>query len=135
MSNSIFGIKRLTENDVSWLEPGSKSHQAGINLPLRQFKVMFPEIVNCEGSPRLNLQINWHGRKGGLFANTKNDVVWYNSKRELRILHVTKEGFPPLARAGDLLVISRNQKFLEIYILPIGTEKVLKVMGLGELLP
>lgn len=131
----MFGIKRLTRNDHSWLESGSRSHQSGINLPLGQFERIFPEISGSEGSPRLAFEVHWYRTGGDRFATTSNDVVWYASKRELRLLHVGQDAFAPIADTGNLLVIVRNNDVLEIYVLPAGSEKVLEIMGLGQWLP
>tara|TARA_B100000029_G_scaffold312342_1_gene304834 strand:- start:397 stop:792 length:396 start_codon:yes stop_codon:yes gene_type:complete len=131
----MFGIKRLTKNDHSWLESDSTSHQAGVNLPLGQFEDMFPEIVGFEDNPRIAFKIHWHHTSGDLYASTSNEVVWYQSKRELRLLHVGQEAFGPIADTGNLLVIVRNENILEIFVMPAGSEKVLAIMGLEHRIP
>ena len=135
MSEGLVGIKRLTKHDLSWLEPGSSSHQSGINLPLRQFEKMFPEISRAEGSPRLTFQVFWNNKSGDRFAATVNDVVWYSSKNELRLLHVGKVSLPGIASAGDLIAIKRMDRSLEVHVLPSGTERILEIIGYGEALP
>lgn len=96
---------------------------------------MFPEIFGSEGSPRLTFEVHWHRTSGDKFAKTNNEVVWYASKRELRLLQVGQEAFAPIAKTGNLLVIARNNHVLEIYVLPAGSEKVLEIMDLGQWLP
>ena len=135
MAGDRVGIKRLTKNDLSWLEPGSKSHQSGINLPLRQFEQMFPEISRAEGSPRLTFQVFWNDKSGDRFAVTVNDVVWYSSKNELRLLHVGKVSLSSIASAGDLIAIERTNRSLEVHVLPSGSERVLEIIGYDEALP
>lgn len=118
MAGGLVGIKRLTKNDLSWLETGSRSHQSGINLPLRQFEQMFPEISRAEGSRRLTFQVFWNDKTGERFAATVNDVVWYSSKNELRLLHVAKVGLSNIAGVGDMLEIERKNRSLEATVLP-----------------
>ena len=118
MSELLVGIKRLTKNDLSWLESGSRSHQSGINLPLRRFEQMFPEISRAEGSPRLTFQVYWNDKSGDRFAATVNDVVWYSSKNELRLLHVSGVGLSNVAGIGDLLEINRKKRSLEATVQP-----------------
>tara|TARA_Y100001970_G_C13809380_1_gene639213 strand:- start:283 stop:690 length:408 start_codon:yes stop_codon:yes gene_type:complete len=132
MSGSLVGLKKLTKNDLSWLEPGSKSHQAGINLPLRQFRDLFPGISDREGSPRVGLDVRWHDEDGDVFAYTRNDVVWYSSKRELRLLHVGREGLFHMAEIGDLMVIERVEQRLEVHVLPGKLEGELDIIGIGR---
>tara|TARA_B100001175_G_C19072384_1_gene431929 strand:- start:114 stop:482 length:369 start_codon:yes stop_codon:yes gene_type:complete len=111
------GSKRFTKNDLSWLLPNSKSHQSGINLPLAEFESLFPEIVRMEGAPRLAFRVSWFDKDGEEFAQTENDVVWYNSKNELRILQIRSVGLTERAGVGDILRISRNGRFLRAWIL------------------
>ena len=118
MVGGLVGTKRLTKNDLSWLEPGSKSHQSGINLPLHQFERMFPEISRREGSPRITFQVSWFDKSGEIFAATENDVVWYSSKNELRLLHVSGVGLSNVAGIGDLLEINREKRSLEATVQP-----------------
>ena len=108
------GIKRLTKNDLSWLESGSKSHQAGINLPLRQFEQMFPEICRRRGSPRLKFKISWFDKSGDLFATSENEVVWYSSKNELRLLQLASAGLHGVVSVGDIFEIHRSCRSLRI---------------------
>ena len=112
-----YGSKRFTKNDLSWLLPDSKSHQSGINLPLSEFEKLFPEITRMEGSPRLAFQVSWFDKVGEEFAKTENDVVWYNSKSELRILQIRSVGLTERADVGDILRIIRNGRFLRAEIL------------------
>ena len=108
------GTKRFTKNDLSWLESGSKSHQAGINLPLRQFELMFPEIYRRQGSPRLKLKTSWFDKSGELFATSENEVVWYSSKSELRLLQLANVGLYGVVSVGDILEIDRSGRTLRI---------------------
>ena len=121
------GIKRLTKNDHSWLKPSSKSHQAGMNLPLGQFSEMFPEIVGAEGSPRVELIVSWYDSEGTRIGVTDNEVVWYNSKRELRLLKIRKETFSELARTGSLIAIHRKNEKLQIRAIPKSLEPILSM--------
>ena len=135
MSELLVGIKRLTKNDLSWLESGSRSHQSGINLPLRRFEQMFPEISRAEGSPRLTFQVYWNDKSGDRFAATVNDVVWYSSKNELRLLHVGNVGLSHFADVGDLIAIRRKNRTLEIRLLPSESESIFEFIGYDEALP
>ena len=110
------GTKRLTKNDLSWLESGSKSHQAGINLPLRQFELMFPEICRRHGSPRLKFKISWFDKSGDLFATSENEVVWYSSKNELRLLQLASVGLHGVVSVGDIFEIHRSGRTLRILV-------------------
>tara|TARA_Y100000994_G_C15356452_1_gene302931 strand:- start:64 stop:429 length:366 start_codon:yes stop_codon:yes gene_type:complete len=116
MTGLLIGEKILTKNDLSWLSPNSKSHQSGINLPLRQFSDFFPEIFGLEGSPRMSFEIQWTTDDNEVFSYTENDVVWYSSKRELRLLHIGTEGLYHMAKIGDSLMIEREGLQLRIRV-------------------
>jgi len=123
------GIKRLTRNDYSWLEPGSKSHQAGINLPLKQFADVFPDLVGSTGSPRIFFTAKWFSADGRAISPCNHEVVWYESKRELRLLHLEKDVFGMVARTGAMLAIGRSGNELEIRVVPDSAEPILRLFN------
>ena len=86
----MLAIKRLTTNDISWFSPKSKSHQSGINLPLKSFKEMFQDVYNDASSnaPRLDITANWFASDGTLIDTSKSQVIKYHSKNELRLVTV-----------------------------------------------
>jgi len=124
------GIKRLTRNDYSWLEPGSRSHQAGINLPLKQFADVFPDLVGSTGSPRILFSAKWFSVDGRIISSCSHEVVWYESKRELRLLHLEKDIFRMVAKTGAMLAISRSEYELEIRAVPDSAEPILGLFNL-----
>jgi hypothetical protein len=121
------GIKKLTQNDHSWLDPKSRSHQSGINLPLKQFSSLFPEIYGAEGSPRVRLYVKWFDITGKLLASTDNEVVWYNTKRELRLLGIDRGVFSKIASTGSLVAIYRRNSKAEIRPVPESMEPILEM--------
>lgn len=125
------GIKRLTRNDYSWLEPEAKSHQAGINLPLKQFADMFPDLVGSIGSPRIFFTAKWFSADGRAISSCNHEVVWYESKRELRLLHLEKDVFGMVARTGAMLAISRSGRELEVRAVPESAEPILGLFNLS----
>ena len=74
---NMLAIKRLTTNDISWFSPKSKSHQSGINLPLKSFKEMFEDVYNDASSdaPRLDITANWFASDGTLIDTSKSQVI------------------------------------------------------------
>ena len=125
------GIKRLTRNDHAWLEPESKSHQAGINLPLKQFADVFPDLVGSTGSPRIYVSAKWFSADGRAISSCNHEVVWYESKRELRLLHLEKDVFGMVARTGAMLAISRSGSELEVRAVPESAEPILGLFNLS----
>ena len=110
------GVKTLTKNDVSWLAPSSDSHQDAINLPLKDFDDMFSDVRSDEPH-RFPFEVHWHYFDGSNFAKTSCDVVYYETKNELRIV-INKDSagaYSRLAQEGTILVIKRREYDLEIF--------------------
>lgn len=124
-SESVFGcgVKTLTKNDVSWLAAGSESHQDAINLPVTDFDEMFSD-VRSEEPHRFTFEVHWHYFDGSEIEQTPCDVVWYESKKELRIAikKASADVYSPLAREGTILVIKRRGDKLEIYAIKPPTD-------------
>ena len=132
------GIKRLTTNDVSWFHPQSKSHQSGINLPLKAFKHMFTELISRqdeERPPRQKFIVAWYDREGEIICDSESEVVYYPSKNELRLLHIPKQSVGQFVEDGVHLLIRRGvDAQLTITCLPSSAEHLLRELGFTSLL-
>ena len=132
----MLAIKRLTNNDVSWFSPRSKSHQSGINLPLKSFKEMFRETYEnkTENAPRIQLSINWYLPNGTLIEESLSEIVMYHSKNELRLVGVPKNSIHNYVEVNSYLLFNRTLSGIEITILADGFEHLFKQVGLENLL-
>ena len=121
MRTDLGAIKRLTRNDVSWISPQSKSHQAGINLPLRSFKTMFTQLIQYqdETAPRKTFEIKWFTADGIIIADNKSQVVRYHSKNELRLVNIPKNRLAQYLQEGHYLFIRRDSNLLHITIFDV----------------
>jgi hypothetical protein len=132
------GVKRLTTNDVSWFHPQSKSHQSGVNLPLKSFKDMFAELIlrrNEERPPREQFVVAWYSEEGELICDSECDVVYYPSKNELRLLHIPKQKVAQFIEDGVHLLIRRDvDAHLTVTCLPSSAEHLLSELGMITLL-
>ena len=132
------GIKRLTKNDVSWFHPQSKSHQSGINLPLKAFKHMFTELIarrEEERPPRERFIVSWYSERGETICDSECEVVYYHSKNELRLLHIPKQNIAQFIERDVHLLIRRGIDVrLNITCLPPSVEHLLRELGMVSLL-
>jgi hypothetical protein len=121
MRTDLGAIKRLTRNDVSWILPQSKSHQAGINLPLRSFKTMFTQLIQNkdETAPRKTFDIKWFSADGVLLAENKSQVVRYHSKNELRLVNIPKNRLAQYLQEPNYLFLRRDSNILHITIFDV----------------
>jgi hypothetical protein len=133
MPNDISAIKKLTRNDVSWISPGSKSHQAGINLPLRSFRSMFISLIQNEevNAPRQAFQTVWYTSHGELIVESLCQVVRYHSKNELRLVNIPKNNLAQHLEEEHYLFIRRDMDFLHISVLEFDPSHLMKELGTG----
>ena len=128
-------IKRLTKNDVSWIEPNSTSHQSGINLPMKTFSAMFEPFFSFSNYiERFSFNVNWFRMDGSLAHNGPIDVVYYPSKNELRMVKIPVHSVISFLRQNLLLVITRKEVEISITPIPPGGEHLLEQLGLNYLI-
>jgi len=134
MTSVPIALKRLTRNDVSWIEPRSNSHQSGINLPIKSFAEMFSDVISGkENVPRKKFTSHWYFADGSQANETEIEIAFYKSKSELRILKVPKKNTRNILREKNLLLIRRDEKFLHITHLIPNSEHLIKELGLNYL--
>jgi hypothetical protein len=121
---------------VSWFSPRSKSHQSGINLPLKSFKQMFSEIYENKlvNAPRIKLSICWHLPNGLIVEESSSEVIMYHSKNELRLVGIPKNSIHHYIDVDSYLLFNRNNSNITITILADGFEHLFQQLGLGNLL-
>lgn len=121
MRTDVGAVKRLTRNDVSWIYPQSKSHQAGINLPLGSFKAMFLHLIKDleANAPRHDFEVKWFTRSGEFLADGASQVVRYHSKNELRLVNIPKSRLAQYLEEGHYLFIRRDSDRLHITIFDV----------------
>ena len=112
-------VKKLTRNDVSWMSPNSKSHQAGINLPLKSFRTMFSYLIEdeSENAPREELVTKWFTEEGEIIAEKSCGVVRYHSKNELRLVNIPTRLLAQHLEEGLFLLIRKIESTLHITVL------------------
>ena len=132
----MLGLKRLTKNDVSWFKPNSKSHQSGINLPLKSFKEMFIDVFedNTQEAPRVKLSINWFLPSGELLEKSISEVIMYHSKKELRLVGIPRNCLSAHIEINSHLLFNRNEVSLDITILSDDFQHMFNQLDLGSLL-
>lgn len=133
-SRFYVGLKRLTRNDVSWLESGSKSHQCAINLPHGGFAEMFGDILDAVGDkPRKVFDTHWYRQSGHEIASAECEVAFYRSKSEFRLMHIPRSKTRPVLKEGHLLAIRRSREELHITPLPVNGEHLVRELGRHDL--
>jgi len=133
-----YGLKRLTMNDVSWFKPNSKSHQSGINLPLKAFKNMFLDLIeqhDQEIPPRQSYETLWYNQQGEILTESTSEVIYYMSKNELRLVHIPKQSLSQFIENGMYLLIANemDQK-LSITCMDSSEGHLLHKLGFGWLI-
>ncbi len=127
-------LKRLTKNDVSWLTPGSSSHQAGINLPKRAFIDLFEDISQIEeNSPSKIFQASWFRQSGEEVWCGEIEIKFYNSKQEFRLINLPRSDNLAHLKVGHLLIFNRKQDAIRITPLSAGGEHLVRELGLKDL--
>ena len=128
-------LKRLTRNDVSWLEPNARSHQCAINLPIKSFGEMFQDIIRLgEGVHRVAVVAHWYRSDGTKLFHGTSNVAYYHSKREVRLLEVPREdGLRGVLKEGHLLLFKRQGNSLHITHAPPGNEHLVTQLGRRDL--
>jgi hypothetical protein len=127
----MLAIKRLTTNDISWFSPKSKSHQSGINLPLKSFKEMFEDVYNDASSnaPRLDITANWFASDGTLIDTSKSQVIKYHSKNELRLVTVPIQSVSHYVDLGSHMLVRRSGSTIDITIFSEDCEHLIRQLG------
>jgi len=127
----MLAIKRLTTNDISWFSPKSKSHQSGINLPLKSFKEMFQDVYNDASSnaPRLDITANWFASDGTLIDTSKSQVIKYHSKNELRLVTVPIQSVSHYVDLGSHMLVRRSGSTIDITIFSEDCEHLIQQLG------
>lgn len=127
----MLAIKRLTTNDISWFSPKSKSHQSGINLPLKSFKEMFQDVYNDASSnaPRLDITANWFASDGTLIDTSKSQVIKYHSKNELRLVTVPIQSVSHHVDLGSHMLVRRSGSTIDITIFSEDCEHLIRQLG------
>lgn len=127
----MLAIKRLTTNDISWFSPKSKSHQSGINLPLKSFKEMFQDVYNDASSnaPRLDITANWFASDGTLIDTSKSQVIKYHSKNELRLVTVPIQSVSYYVDLGSHMLVRRSGSTIDITIFSEDCEHLIRQLG------
>ncbi|MGB2335590.1 MAG: hypothetical protein ACPH87_08030 [Candidatus Poseidoniaceae archaeon] len=127
----MLAIKRLTTNDISWFSPKSKSHQSGINLPLKSFKEMFQDVYNDASSnaPRLDITANWFASDGTLIDTSKSQVIKYHSKNELRLVTVPIQSVSHYVDLGSHMLVRRSGSTIDITIFSEDCEHLIRQLG------
>lgn len=127
----MLAIKRLTTNDISWFSPKSKSHQSGINLPLKSFKEMFQDVYNDASSnaPRLDITANWFASDGTLIDTSNSQVIKYHSKNELRLVIVPIQSVSHYVDLGSHMLVRRSGSTIDITIFSEDCEHLIRQLG------
>jgi len=127
----MLAIKRLTTNDISWFSPKSKSHQSGINLPLKSFKGMFQDVYNDASSnaPRLDITANWFASDGTLIDTSNSQVIKYHSKNELRLVTVPIQSVSHYVDLGSHMLVRRSGSTIDITIFSEDCEHLIRQLG------
>ena len=127
----MLAIKRLTANDISWFSPKSKSHQSGINLPLKSFKEMFQDVYNDASSnaPRLDITANWFASDGTLIDTSNSQVIKYHSKNELRLVTVPIQSVSHYVDLGSHMLVRRSGSAIDITIFSEDCEHLIRQLG------
>lgn len=127
----MLAIKRLTTNDISWFSPKSKSHQSGINLPLKSFKEMFQDVYNDASSnaPRLDITANWFASDGTLIDTSNSQVIKYHSKNELRLVTVPIQSVSHYVDLGSHMLVRRSGSTIDITIFSEDCEHLIRQLG------
>ena len=127
----MLAIKRLTTNDISWFSPKSKSHQSGINLPLKSFKEMFQDVYNDASSnaPRLDITANWFASDGTLIDTSKSQVIKYHSKNELRLVTIPIQSVSHYVDLGSHMLVRRSGSTIDITIFSEDCEHLIRQLG------
>lgn len=127
----MLAIKRLTTNDISWFSPKSKSHQSGINLPLKSFKEMFQDVYNDASSnaPRLDITANWFASDGTLIDTSKSQIIKYHSKNELRLVTIPIQSVSHYVDLGSHMLVRRSGSTIDITIFSEDCEHLIRQLG------
>ena len=132
--NNQLALKRLTRNDISWLEPGAKSHQCAINLPTKSFTMMFQDLLKQEGTVlRREFMVHWYRCDGTKLLNRGSEVAYYHSKSELRLLNVPRDEVPSILKLNHILLFRREGGNLHVTNLGIGGSHLAGEFGYSKL--
>lgn len=130
MSRVRIALKRLTRNDVSWLEPNAKSHQCAINLPTKSFTEIFEDVQRQEGNtPRREFMVHWYMSDGTKLTNKASEIVYYHSKSEFRLLNVPRENVRGILKVNHLLFFRREGGNLHVTHLGLGGTHLVSEFG------
>lgn len=134
MGQLPIALKRLTRNDVSWLEPKAKSHQCAINLPTKSFTTMFQDILKQDGNIlREKFMVHWYLTNGTKLIHSEAEIVYYHSKSELRLLNVPRNNIQIILKEHHLLLFRREGRSLHITHLTPNSEHVVSELGRHDL--
>jgi len=134
LDDVVISLKRLTKNDVSWIKPKSSSHQAGINLPKGGFSEMFSDIIaKEEENPRLSFNTFWYRQCGTLVTEKECEVIWYQKKKEFRLVHIPASKLTGIMKIYHLIIIRREEKQLHITPLSKDGEHLVNELGRSDL--
>ena len=134
MEKLSIALKRLTKNDVSWLQPKAKSHQCAINLPRKSFNSMFQDLLEKEGEIlRDKFIIHWYQTDGRKLSHSESEVVYYHSKAEFRLLQVPRINLEKTLIQSHILLFRREGKNLHITHLGPNSEHLISELGFNNL--
>ena len=134
MGHLPIALKRLTRNDVSWLEPKAKSHQCAIHLPTKAFTEMFEDIQRQGGKvPRRGFMVHWYLSDGTKLTNKGSEIVYYHSKSEFRLLNVPRENVRDILKVNHLLFFRREGGNLHVTHLAPGSTHLVSEFGHSKL--
>ena len=134
MEKLSIALKRLTKNDVSWLQPRAKSHQCAINLPRKSFNAMFEDMLEKEGKIlRDKLIVHWYQTDGTKLSFSESEVVYYHSKAEFRLLQIPRNNLEDILIESHLLLFRREGDNLHITHLGPNSEHLINELGLSNL--
>lgn len=134
MGQLPIALKRLTRNDVSWLQPKAKSHQCAINLPTKSFNPMFQDLLNQEGNVlRDKFMVHWYQTDGTKLTHSESEIAYYHSKAELRLLQVPRTNMEDVLKELHLLLFRREGRSLHITHLEPNCEHLVSELGRHDL--
>lgn len=134
MGQQPIAIKRLTRNDVSWLQPKAKSHQCAINLPTKSFSEMFKDVISKEGNIlREQYMVHWYQTDGTKIIHSPSEVAYYHSKSELRLLQIPREKMDEILKEKHLLIFRREGRSIHITHLEANCEHLISELGRHDL--
>jgi len=132
----VLSIKKLTKNDCSFKDPTSRSHQMGINLPIKSFKPMFVNLIIdfSEKVINRNYSIKWYDYTGGVIQESIHCIKYYHSKNELRLVDMSHPEIKERFEINSLLIFQKRESNIEVTILPPDSEHLVSLFGRSDLL-